>query len=444
MRCSVSSNSPKAESKPAERPASFLHRPAVVWLLRILVGGVFVVSGWAKLVDVWGTVIKVEEYVDVWNWAVPRTVIMVGALSLSAFEFTAGLLLLSGCYRRVVTWLLATCMAFMLPLTAWIWIADPVSDCGCFGDFVVLSNAATFWKNVVLTVLIIILVVNNRCAGCFFRPPSQWAVAVSALFYSLTVALVGYNVQPLVDFRPFPPGAPLVADSGDDGTGMVFIYEKNGIQSEFDIDNLPDEADGWIYVDRMEPAVDDNRLAVFDPETDEDVTDQYLAGADSLMLLVISEPLRADLSHTYTINELSDAVERDGGNFAALLATGREGVELWRDNSMASYPCLAADDTQLKQLARGVMSLVWITNDTVRWKRTVASVGLDRVESIASGSQTVDSLNFDGAEYMVTFTLVLICVLAVLWLLQAIVVSLQPSGRRSDGDKEIANVKKVD
>ena len=111
-----------------------------IWVLRLALGAVFILSGFVKLVDLWGFVFKIEEYLAVWNLMQPRTIVLVVALLLSGYEFVLGALLAMGCYKRSAPWGLGLMMAFMLPLTLYLWIADPVSDCGCFGDFWKLSN----------------------------------------------------------------------------------------------------------------------------------------------------------------------------------------------------------------------------------------------------------------------------------------------------------------
>ncbi|MDE6402372.1 MAG: DoxX family membrane protein, partial [Muribaculaceae bacterium] len=155
----------------------------MVWLLRIIVGGTFIFSGITKLVDLWGTVFKIEDYLDVWQIDVPRTVVLMGAMALSTFEFVSGLLLLTGCCRRVMTWLVGLLISGMLVLTAYIWYADPVSDCGCFGDFLILSNSATFWKNVVLMAMVVFLIIYNKRGVSLFKAPIQWIVVTVAVFY---------------------------------------------------------------------------------------------------------------------------------------------------------------------------------------------------------------------------------------------------------------------
>ncbi len=323
-----------------------------------------------------------------------------------------------------MTWGLMICMLFMVPLTLYIWIADPVSDCGCFGDFLIISNEATFFKNVVITSMVVYLLLYNKRVGGLFSAPIQWIVVSVVLFYCIVVALIGYNIQPMVDFRPFKVGGPLVEDSADNGE-VLFRYSRKDEVKDFCADELPDESDGWTFVERLES---ENRklrqLDVYDPVTGDDVTMDYIAGNDSLLLLVIPEPARADLSCTYTINELAERVVGDGGDFVALLATGDRGIERWKDLSMASYPCLEADDTQLKELSRGVMSMVWVTDDTIRWKRTVASISLEDTESVSSGEMSVSQLSFDGNVYMWNITLSLIVTLTLLYVFQTAVEKL--------------------
>ena len=202
---------------------------------------------------------------------------------------------------------------------------------------------------------------------------------------------------------------------------VKFVYEKGGVTQIFGQDELPDEDDGWVFVDRVEDDVEPGveTLSVFDPHTGDDVTFEYLADADELLLLVIPEPARADLSNTYIINELTDAVMNDDGRVVALLATGERGIDRWRDHSMAIYPCLSADDTQLKQLSRGVMSMVWVRNDTIRWKRTVASINMDDVEQISNDMSEIDSLEINGPVLMFRLSYVSVIILIVIYLVQA-------------------------
>lgn len=120
--------------------------PWIVWALRLLTGGVFVMSGFVKAIDLWGFVYKTSEYFMVWDMPQPHSLYVMIALSLSMAEFMIGCMLVIGAYRRLTVWALAAMMAGLLPLTVYIYFKSPVADCGCFGDFWILSNGATLFK----------------------------------------------------------------------------------------------------------------------------------------------------------------------------------------------------------------------------------------------------------------------------------------------------------
>lgn len=393
----------------------------IVWALRLIVGATFVVSGLAKIIDEWGFVYKIEQYLSIWDMTVPRTIVLAGAIGLSGAEFVFGLLLLTGCYRRVVTWLLAATMAFMLPLTFYIMVADPVSDCGCFGDFIRLSNNATFLKNVVLSVAIVYLVGFNSKVRGIYLPYCQWLVAFMSGLYALIVALLGYNVQPLVDFRSYPVGSNFsVVDSEDDDVDVTYIYERNGERKGFPVDELPDST--WTFVERqLSGAVDDSGVfSVYDG--DEDVTEAVLHGNGEQLFLTIPDLRRADISYTYLINEINRYMTARGGELVGLLATDRRGIEGWVDYSMARYPCYTADDTSIKELVRGNVGLVYVKDGVIVWKRNLWSVPSD---VLTTSSNPLQFLDFDGLHRLLTLTGLLLTAMLLLALLQTMVLALR-------------------
>lgn len=310
------------------------HNKAIVWAFRILVGAVFIVSGTTKMIDVWGFVYKIEQYLNVWSWPQPRSLVLVVAMGLSALEFLTGWFLITGCYKRTCVWLMSLTMLGMLPLTLYIAIANPVSDCGCFGDFLLISNTATFIKNVVISVMLAYLLFHNREVRGLFSAYSQWLVGFVAVVYIVIIGLFGYNVQPLVDFRPYKEGTALLYDRDDDYEGAWrFIYEKNGESREFGENELPDST--WTFVDRVEPervnVQEERTLAVFDG--DEDVTEEVIAREGIQVLVLIPEMKNLDASSTYLINDMNRYVRSLGGEMIAILGADSKGVEFWRDFS---------------------------------------------------------------------------------------------------------------
>lgn len=381
-----------------------------VWMLRLCVGAVFIMSGLVKMVDLWGFVFKIEEYLAVWQLVQPRTIVFMVAMFVSGYEFVLGTLLAMGCYKRVAPWGLMLTMAVMLPLTAYLWVADPVSDCGCFGDFWKISNAATFWKNVAITVALgVLLKWNAGLKESLFNPAIQWMVGAWISLYAIIVGLYGYNAQPMLDFRAFPVGAPLVAEANEEDDNFTLLYEKDGVRKEFPLEALPDST--WIFVDRVPLSGGDNYeekggdFAMFD-EDGNDVTSEVVDGEGMQLLLVVPEPRRAGVTFSYVVNEVYEYADSIGIPFAALLGTDADGVLRWKDNAMADYPCYSVDDTQLKELSRGNVSLVILNDGKVESKTTLSSMNSDVIESPESSDAFILELTGHGKRWFTAINVI--------------------------------------
>lgn len=332
-----------------------------VWLARLLLGGTFLVSGMAKMIDPWGAFFKWQDYFAAWGLTdtFPDALLLIGACALALAEFLTGLIVATGSLRRAAPICASAIMAFMLPLSLYIWVANPVDDCGCFGDFLIISNAATFWKNVVLSGLCVFLLKYNRRARCLFSPWVQWMeIAVGAL-YCVFVGVIGYHRQPLIDFRPYPVGTSLLADSEAD---MTYIYRSpEGKTEEFDPYSLPDEGDGWEFIETRRNSVDNAAFAIL--RDGEEVTDSVLEAHERMALLVIPDLSKATVAASYTINELSALMP-----VVAVTGSSSSQIERWIDLSMADYPVYRSDERLLKTLARGYMSIVFLSEGTVTGK----------------------------------------------------------------------------
>lgn len=363
-------------TKESDKPLS-VGTKWTVWVLRLLIGALFVVSGVAKDIDLWGFVFKIEEYLQVWDVHVPRSLVVTGAFLLSATEFLCGVFVMTGSYRRSALWVMMAMMAFMLPLTFYIMIASPVSDCGCFGDFMHVSNGATFAKNVVITAALIYMLPRNGRLDGIYRPGVQWIVAVICGFYALTVGLVGYNVQPMVDFRSFSAGTLLTPsdDEADDDVEFEFVYERGSERRSFTADDLPDST--WTFVDRRliggKPLASRTELTVTEADGADATADAFPEEGEQ-MTIVLPQYSRADASYTYTVNELQRLMERRGGRLIEVAAIPEDKLDEWADISMATYPIYIADETTLKEFSRGTMSVVYTSGGRVRWKRNLWSV----------------------------------------------------------------------
>lgn len=388
-----------------------------VWSARLMVGAIFILSGFVKSVDLWGFVYKIEEYLAVWNVPEPRSIVFVTALLISGIEFIFGVMLVTGCYKRVVPWGLFIMMLIWLPLTGYIWLKDPVADCGCFGDFIILSNSATFVKNLILTVLLVFLLkFNNRING-LYTPYIQWLPLFLASFYIIFIGIIGYTIQPLLDFRSFPVGSRLLPEETDDTYQAIeFVYTKDGKEQIFTQDELPDSS--WVFVKRKTYNVPQHAQTDFVIiDGDDNIAEEVIDETTKELLIIIPEYERADATYTYLFNELYSYIEDNGGLMVALVGGDADELEEWIDLSMAEYPIYGAESTMLKELSRGTMSIVYLEEGKIVWKRTAGSIDVDYIEDHFSDPRLLDSLVIDGKEYIRNITILFLSLYALLFLL---------------------------
>lgn len=362
-------------------------QPFAVVALRWVVGAVFIFSGFVKGIDLWGVIYKVTDYINAfgWDWALPY--VDVVAVMMPLAEFTIGFLLFIGSFRRVAVWLALAIMAFMLPLTAYVAIYDPVADCGCFGDALVISNTVTFWKNVVITLALCFLLWKNVTVRSLYGPAVQWLTVVFPVVYLLVIMAVGFYEQPLIDFRPYKAGTYIIGDNeGGLDAEYSFIYEKNGHRQRFSLYDLPDTT--WTFVNREESVPDSvagdgkvvNQLVFFDG--DYDVASEVLPLEGDVVLLLIPDLASVNVSSTFMINEMYDSLSESGIMMICLIGGSDSDIDEWREISMADYPVYKMDDTMVKTIARGNPALVRVSDGRILWKQAMEAVNADDVQSV--------------------------------------------------------------
>lgn len=354
---------------------------AAVWACRILAGATFVISGWAKAVDPRGFAFKIDEYLSVWNMAdiLPEGLTGLIACIIAIFELTLGIALLTGSLRRSSAICALFTMCFWLPLTVYISIADPVADCGCFGDFIILSNTATLLKNIALTAILIICLVWYKCARPLYRAGLQWLVIVLSVLYGLVIAVIGWHIQPTVDFRPFPVGSGLVSGQPEDTT--LYIYEKDGEEKEFPLNELPDSTWTFVKVENASSPRHTNALAVFDG--DDEVTEELFGDKvhGRMIIMVYAEPGIDNLMRSRMANEIYDYARNHNIEMIGLVAASDDTLEQWKKLTNVNFDVYSADDTSLKQLVRGPIGIVLLEDGKIVWKRNFLTLPADLLTS---------------------------------------------------------------
>ncbi|MCH5231923.1 MAG: DoxX family protein [Muribaculaceae bacterium] len=310
----------------------------LTWLLRIVCGGLFIFSGFVKAIDPWGTIFKVEEYIGAFGFPLPFALLRLFVFGLCAVEFVVGCFLALGCFRKSCPVFAGIIMVFMLPLSLWIALENPVADCGCFGDALSISNWATFWKNVILSAGIVWLVKYNLNGICLISPAFQWLAVVASGIFIVLIELVGFFYQPLIDFRDYPQGATLFADE-----------------------------DGY----------DDHGLEVFDIDSGDDMNAEALSPEGKELVVMIPKVSMVSPATTWKLNSLYEWAEENGVKMIGVVSGSREEIEQWEDLSMASYPIFLADDSAIKEVVRGNPGIVYLDKGKVVWKTTLNAIDID-------------------------------------------------------------------
>lgn len=309
-------------------------RKIIVNIARWLLAVVLIFSGYVKAVDPMGTSYKIRDYLDAARLAdyVPDVSVMILSVVLSAVEFLLGICLLFAIRRRLVSRLAVVLMTFMTLLTLWLAIANPISDCGCFGDAIVLTNWQTFLKNVVLLGAAVIVACYPLDMMRFVSRSNQWIVVNFSVVYIFATSGVSQYGLPQFDFRPYHIGTDLRA----------------GWQ------RMMEEADS-PYADFFIERVDNG----------EDITEQVLNDKGYTFLLVAPHLEDANDSRLDQINEVYEYAQENGYPFYCLTASTDKGINMWIDQTGAEYTFCHTDETTLKTVIRSNPGLVLLKDGTV-------------------------------------------------------------------------------
>ena len=348
-----------------------------------MLAAVFILSGFVKAVDPMGTQYKMADYLEAMHLGelVPDMVTLGASVALSATEFCIGIFLLFAIRRRLTSRLALLMMLIMTPLTLWLAIDNPVSDCGCFGDALVLTNWQTFWKNVALLVCAVVVARWPLEMFRFVSRTNQWIVINYSVLFILAIAVWSLYDLPQFDFRPYHIGADIRKgmEMPDDAPlpqyETTFILEKDGRQQEFTVDNYPDST--WTFIDSKTiqtaegyvPPIHDFSMTLLsghgDGDEATDITDEVLSDTSYVFLLVSPHLEQADDSRLDLINELYEYCCDHGYAFYGLTASTERGIARWRDMTGAEYPFCNTDETTLKTVIRSNPGLLLLKGGKV-------------------------------------------------------------------------------
>ncbi len=337
----------------------------LLWLavnvMRLMVACTFIFSGTVKLIDPHGTEYKIQDYAQAFGLQVltQGVVPLVLSVAIAMLEFTMGIYLLFGIRRKRTVHLTLLIMLFFTPLTLYLALKNPVKDCGCFGDALVLTNWQTFYKNVVLLGAVVLLTLKTRLMTRLITERNQWTVSLYTWLFSLIFAGISIYGLPIIDFRPYRIGIDLrqklqERNQSQSQSVTYFIMEKNGVRKEFTVDNYPDSS--WTFVDSRLEGED----ASVSPYADlymqtingDDLTEQVMRDTSFVFLLLSPYLEQADDGVLDRITSVYDYVQEHGYQFYCLTSSGEESIARWQEMTGAEYPFLQTDAIVLKTMIR--------------------------------------------------------------------------------------------
>ena len=303
-------------------------------IARLLLAVTFILSGFVKAVDPLGTQYKISDYLEAANMGglLPDWATLGASVLLSAVEFCLGIFLLFAIQRRLTSRLILLMMVVMTPLTLWLALTNPISDCGCFGDAVVLTNWQTFLKNIVLLACAVVVARWPKEMFRFVTESNQWIVINYSALFILGIAAWSLYYLPTFDFRPYHIGTDLHGQ---------WLRTMEG-------EDLP-------YADFFIERTDNG----------EDITEEVLADTGYVFLLVSPYLEKADDSRLDLINEVYEYAHEHSYKFYCLTSSMAKEINRWQEMTGAEYPFCQTDGIVLKTVIRSNPGLLLLKNGTI-------------------------------------------------------------------------------
>lgn len=356
-----------------------------VELFRILVGATFLFSGFVKAIDPLGFTYKIEDYLIELGLTNFFPLALPAAISMVTAEFALGVFLLLGIFRKWTVRLIILFMLFFTPLTLWIAIANPVENCGCFGDAFLITNWQTFYKNIILLTGATLLLLKWEEITPLFSRKRAPVEALLTLLFGVLFSLYNLYRLPVLDFRPYKIGADIaqqmvVDPEKADQMENVFVYRKDGMEQEFTEENYPWNDSTWTFVEMKtklvkegeKPAIEDFALeALYYDEVSatwnigEDITDMILTNPSYSFLMVsysLEKMRRKQLDRFKVVYHFA---KEKGYPFYLLTSSATDVVGEWEEQYRTGFQFCHGDERVLKTMIRANPGLMLLKEGRV-------------------------------------------------------------------------------
>lgn len=375
----------------------------ITQLFRDLVGAVFIFSGYVKLVDPIGSQYKFAEYfsADVLNmeflipYALPFSIILIIA------EIMLGVMLIVGSLPKITAWSLFGITTLFLFLTWYSAYYNKVTDCGCFGDAIKLSSWETFYKNIVLIVMILWLVIDVKNIRPFYSKKLSGAISILLLIVFSGIVYHVLNHLPLIDFRPYAIGKnipeQMIYPEGakEDVIETTLVYNVNGENKTFKQADKPWNIAGAEWVETKnetiekgyEPPIHDFTM----DRNGRDLTSQLMK-LEKLMLIVSYNLEKSNRDGFSNIKIITDKALNNGYAVYLMTASPEADFNDLKKEFGLDFNMLFCDETTIKTIIRSSPGIVTINKGTIEGKWSFNDIDKVKIKE-GMGRRTV-ALNF--------------------------------------------------
>ena len=330
----------------------------LIWSVRIaayVLAAALLFSGFAKAVDPQGMCIKLNAYFAHFGFHFSDDALgirlSVGLLTLT--ECLLGLYLLLGIRRKFTTVATAVLMGVFTALTIYIYIANPVPDCGCFGEALTLTHGQTLAKNIVLLGCALLVAFFPQHLARLISQRNQWLTSIWTLVYVVGLIIFTFHYLPLLDLTDYKKGASIRAA----------LTDPESPESHTDLANF--------YV-----ATPDGTM----------MFDSIANASGETFLLTLPEADHADDGCNDILNDLYDYCQDRGiGFYAVFVEEQADQIDAWNDRTGAVYPALVGESTAVKAMVRANPGLMLLRDGKIiqKWSNNNLPSNFDD----AAGSQ---------------------------------------------------------
>jgi len=347
---------------------------------RILLGLTFVFSGFVKGIDPWGSAYKFTDYFNAFQMPWLTSLAFALGILLAAAEFFLGLAMVFNFFIRITSWFILAFMIFFTGLTFVLALTNPVTDCGCFGDALVITNWQTFYKNIVLLALAIFVFKQRNNFKSKNGPILSIAMTGMTLVVYFYLVAYSYNHLPIIDFSPYKVGVnipdamkiPEGAPKDIYENNLVYKNLKSGEEKEFTEANYPwQDTLNWKFVKMAEqkliqkgykPPIHDFRIETSEGE---DIKDFFLYDEKGTFIVIAHNLQKSNKEGMAKMAALAVDAKRKGYNFIGLTATSPDSFEAFKNETGAQFDFFNTDEITLKTIVRSNPGLILVKKGTI-------------------------------------------------------------------------------